>query len=108
MLQGDLYLVRGDDQDVCVAVNTPDGTPYNLSGCALIFTARDNLYFSPIVLTKVITSHIDPTNGISNFPFTTGDTASLNDTSFYYDIKLLSSSSRTITLAAGNFRVFPN
>lgn len=108
MQSANLSLVRGDDQDVGINVTQPDGSTYNLSGCLLTFTARQNTYNSIIVLQKVVTgSGSAALTGLATLSFTSGDTASFNDNPYFYDIRLLSTGLKTTTLVYGQFSLFP-
>lgn len=100
-------LVRGDDQDVGVIVNQPDGTPYNLSGATLAFTARKTSWCSEVLFQKTVTGHFGAASGYSCIPFDAVDTVNLDDNQFFYDIKLISSGNKTTTLVSGPFSIFP-
>lgn len=102
MLNANLSLVRGDDQDVGVNVTNPDGSYYNLSGCSLTFTARESDFFNaPPIIQKVVTGHYGAASGASLISFGSGDTAGLGDRRFYYDIKLFSTGQKLTTLVCG-------
>lgn len=107
MLNGTLTLVRGDDQDVGVTVTNSDGSAYNLSGCALIFTARQTNWSSPVILQKTTTGHIAAESGLSQISFASGDTIGINDLQHYYDIKLRSAVPTITTLINGPFYIVP-
>lgn len=107
MLLATLNLVRGDDQDVGVNVTQPDGTPYNLSGSTLTFTAFKTSWCSQVLFQKYVTGHYGAASGYSCIPFATGDTADLDDSEYYYDIKLVSSGNKTTTLVGGPFSIYP-
>lgn len=107
MIRADLSLVRGDDQDVGLSLAQPDGSAYNLSGCAFTFTARQDTYFSAPILTKIVTDHLDPVAGLSQLFFVPADTASLDDLTHYFDIKLTSAAGKISTLCYGDFTVKP-
>lgn len=109
MQQGNLSLVRGDDQVVGVTVLTPSGTPYNLSGCLLVFTAHQNEnYFSPSWLIETTTGHLSPVDGLSQIAFPASGTAGLDDLNHYYDIKLYSQQGTITTLIYGLFNLLPS
>jgi hypothetical protein len=107
MQNGSLSLVRGDDVDVGLQINNPDQTAYNLSGCALTFTARQNAFFSTVLLTKTVTQHLSNTGGTSQFSFVPADTLSMDDTTHYFDIKLTSASGKISTLMYGDLTIRP-
>ncbi len=108
MLNGTLTLVRGDDQDVGITLTNPDGTPYNLSGCALLFTARQTVWSSPIMFQKNTTDHLAPESGLSQISFVTADTAHINDTKHFFDLKLITAITGITTLVSGPFYVVPS
>lgn len=108
MINANLTLVRGDDQDVGVYVYNPDGGSYNLSGCSLTFTARESDFFNnPPVLQKTVTGHYGAVSGASYISFASGDTANLGDRRFSYDIKLFSTGQKLTTLVYGQFILVP-
>ena len=108
MLNGTLTLVRGDDQDVGVTITNTDGTPYILSGCGLTFTARRDLYNTPIILQNTVTGHLVPESGLSQFTFTSATTSNINEQKHYFDIKLTSTGGRITTLMDGFLYVVPS
>lgn len=110
MQQGNIALVRGDDQTIGINVFTSSGTAFNLSGYALVFATRQNQsYFSPVILTEITTGHINPAAGLSQLTFAAADTAGFDDLNHFFNIKLigLGSGSTTTTLMYGNFQVLP-
>ncbi len=107
MQNANLSLVRGDDQDVGMTVLTASGTPYNLSGCVLAFQARQTTYFSPLILEKQASMHLDATGGLSQLTFIPADTNGIDDLDHYYDIKLQSAAGKINTLVYGIFTVQP-
>jgi hypothetical protein len=108
MTEGTLSLARGDDQNVGLTINNPDGSPYNISGCAVIFTARESSYFSPILFTKSGTDHIDNSLGQTQIVFVPSDTSELDDTTRYFDIKLQNVSGKISTLIYGKLFILPS
>lgn len=108
MLNGTLTLVRGDDQDVGVTLTNPDGTPYNLSGCALLFTARQNTWSSPVMFQINTTGHIAPESGISQIPFVSSNTINVNDTKHFFDLKLINALTGITTLVSGPLFIVPS
>jgi hypothetical protein len=110
MQQGTINLVRGDDQTIGVSVFTSSGTPFNLNGYSLIFTARQaQSYISPVLLTEITTGHINPISGLTQLTFASADTKNIDDLQHFFDIKLISSGATgtTTTLMYGNFQVLP-
>lgn len=108
MLNGTLTLVRGDDQDVGLTITNPDGSAYNLSGCALLFTAKQSTWNSPILFQKTTTGHIAPESGLSQISFVSNDTANINDLPKYFDVKLINSLTGITTLVTGPLYIVPS
>lgn len=107
MQSGTLNLIRGDDQEVGLQINNPDGTPYNLSGVTWIFTARDSDYFSESVISKSGSNHPSPESGVGEIVFSGAETKTLGLTKYYFDIKLYDTGQKTTTLVAGDMLLYP-
>ncbi len=78
-----LTIWKGDIRTIQVTIAYSDGTPLNLTGYTLswrITTAPD---INDTVLTKDITEHTDPENGISSIQFTSEDWDFLNTNKYY-------------------------
>ncbi len=105
-----LTLVRGDDQNLAVTVQNPDGTPYDLTDCTLTFTARVGTYFGEIVPTYpiVTTVHADPTAGLSQIAFTPENTINMGSDPYFFDIKLTSAADLISTLDYGALLIVPH
>lgn len=108
MIQGNLTVARGDDLDVGLRVVNTDQSPYILSGCLLTFTARRDLYTSPVILQKVISNHLAPESGLSTLTFVPADTININDQKHFFDIKLTATGGKLSTLMDGWFMVLPS
>lgn len=109
MQHGNLTLVRGDDQTVAITVTNPDNSPYDLSGCAITFLARQSQnYFSDSLFAVQTTQHISNISGISQLFFSGSITSGLNDSPRFYDIKLTSSLGLVTTLVYGTFQLAPS
>lgn len=108
MQAANLNLYRGDDADVNLFVSQPDGSSYNLSGCSLTFTARQNTSESAVILTKLATgTYSGVITGLSTLSFVPSDTSGLGDQPYYYDIKLFSTGQKLTTLVYGQFSIYP-
>lgn len=115
MQNGNITLVRGDDQTIGVNVFTSSGTAFNLSGYSLVFTARQTqIYSSSPLLIETTTGHINPLSGLSQIVFPGSATAGFDDLQHFFDIKLISTgnlssgiSGTTTTLMYGNFQMYP-
>lgn len=107
MQSGILNLARGNDQEIGITVNDSAGEPYNLSGCSIIFTARDSDYFSDIIILKTGTSHIAPESGITEITLVPSDTSHLGNKKYFFDVNLLDTGSKITTLMYGDMVLFP-
>lgn len=111
MQVGNLSLVRGDDIQVAITITAPNGTPYNLSGCSLVFQALQNgNYFSPpwLTVTTGPTGHISTISGLSQLTFAAAATSGLDDLNHFYTIRLYSALGTTTTLIDGLFSLQPS
>lgn len=104
-----LTLVRGDDQDVGLSITDVDGiTPYNLSGSLLTFTARyPNTWSAGIILQKLVTGGASNVSGTATLSFTSGETAPLDQSPYFYDLKLFTTGLKTKTLSYGTLAFLP-
>lgn len=102
-----LSLIRGDDQDVGINVTNPDGSPYNLSGTVLTFSARQNTYNSTLLLQKLLSGGAANATGLTTLSFVPSDTSGLGDSLYYFDIKLLTTGLKTTTLTYGQLSLYP-
>lgn len=108
MQTGTLSLVRGDDQTVGFTITQPDGvTPYDLTGCTMLFYVRRSTYYSPLILTVTTTVFSDPTGGVGSFTFVPADTASMDDNPYFFEMKLIDTAAKTTTLMTGELSITP-
>lgn len=105
MLKKNFSLTRGDSEDYIITFSHPGGTPYNITGWTIFFSLKTNfdLDDADASLRKVITSHTDPTNGITTISLVPADTASLEPRDYDYDVKILLSDGKVKTLLKGKF-----
>jgi len=82
-------IVAGDDRTFSVTVTDSDGTSRDITGWTLRVTVKERKTDpdSDAVITKDITSHSAPTDGATEFTFTSSETSDLNG-SYYYDIQI--------------------
>lgn len=88
-----LTIIRGDTADIEVQISQ-DGTPVNITGYTVFFTAKKNLSDADnsAAIKKDITSHSDPTNGKTIVSLAPADTASLAVGKYHWDLQLKSGS----------------
>ena len=79
---------------VPITVNyTVDGIATDITGSTILFTVKSVEYDSDAtdttaVITKTVTSHTDPTAGVSTITLLPADTRSLTPGDYYYSIKI--------------------
>lgn len=95
-----------------ITVNyTVDGAPADLTGATILFTAKttefdSDLTDSSAVIAKTITTHSDPTAGISLITLDPADTQSLDpDTEYRYDIKVVTATGDVYKLNEGVLKI---
>jgi hypothetical protein len=78
---------RGDNVTLQLTFKDGNGVAINITGYTVFFTLKRNKYDTDAQasLTKTITTHTNPSQGITTLSLTNTDTASLNG-SYYYDI----------------------
>lgn len=97
-----LCIIRGDDKNYRLQFTVDGTTPLNLTGYTIIFTVKTNLSDSDdnAKIQIIVTTHTDPTNGISNILVPHTDTK-LDLGSYYYDIQLIDPLGKIRTVIRG-------
>jgi hypothetical protein len=90
-------IMQGDDYTKQISV-TEDNLPKDITGWELWVTVKKDMSDadSDAVIQKHVTSHDDPSGGITSFTFTPSDTSALSG-NYYYDIQLKTDSGETAT-----------
>jgi len=74
----DLELKRGDDRTIQLTYKDSDGNAIDITGYTVFFTVKsaidNDTTDANAIISKTITSHSDPTNGITNIALTASDT----------------------------------
>lgn len=88
----EITINRGNTFSGTVTITNSDGTPKDITGYTLFFTVKKNSNSittddSDAMISKTVTSHTNPSGGISAIYLSPTDT-SLNPGSYIYDIKL--------------------
>jgi hypothetical protein len=96
-------IYRGDDYTLSVEVKDADGNAYDLTGCTLFHTVKENESDSDddAVIKSDVTTHTDPTNGESEIDVPDTDTDDLTPGDYYYDVQLKDASGNIYTLEKG-------
>lgn len=86
----DLFIIRGDSASIHFEL-TDDGSAVDLTDCTVYFTAKsaidNDLDDSEAAIAVEVTSHTDPTNGITDIPLTSSDT-DVTPGEYFYDIQV--------------------
>lgn len=85
-----LELVSGADFIRTITITTPAGTPVNLTGKTVKFTAKTdyNLADAEAVLSQDVTVHTNPTLGITTITILWADTTGIAEGEYMRDIKI--------------------
>ena len=84
-----LSSIRGDNYTLNLTITKNDGTPYDITNWEVYFTVKANREDSDddALISKKITSHMDPTHGITAITLGHNDTKDLADI-YFYDIQV--------------------
>lgn len=89
-LRSNLNLIRGDSSSIGFEFQE-NGVASDLTGCTVFFTAKPALTNdtgdTSAVITVEVTSHTNPTAGITTIPLTSTDT-NVDPGEYYYDIQV--------------------
>ncbi|WP_438979913.1 BppU family phage baseplate upper protein [Polynucleobacter sp.] len=99
-----ITVIRRDDNTFTTTFSYSDGTPYNLTDCTVFFTVklRDIDTDAQALITKTITSHSDPTNGVTQLDLSHTDT-NFKPGTYKYDFQLKSSGGDIMSSSRGTF-----
>ncbi len=105
----DLQIYRGDDKTWEVTFKDGDGVAINITGWTVYFTVKekDSDTDANAKISKTITSHVNPTGGITDIILVPTDTSSLKG-NYYYDIRIKKGSGEKITVLVGTLEVLKN
>lgn len=100
---------RGDDTGLTLTFKDENGVAVDLTGSTLFFTVKNGDYAdeaddTDAEIAKEVTTHDDPTNGITSVSLTNSDT-DLEAGDYVYDFQLKDSSNKIMSTQAGIFRV---
>lgn len=96
----DIELIRGDSASIGFTI-TDDGTAVDLTGSTVFFTAKPTLDAdatdAAAVISVEVTSHTDPTNGITSIPLTASDT-NVTPGEYFYDVQVKKADNSIISI----------
>lgn len=103
--------IRGDTRLINITCKASDGTVLDLTGATLVFTVSSSKTpaVSDIpVLQKTVTSHTNPTAGLTRVTINPADTASVADGTYYYDVQVTDASGSVASLKQDTFTINPD
>jgi hypothetical protein len=106
MTSNDINVYRGNDINLNITVTDSNGSPVDITGYTLWFTVKsdENDSDDEATIQKTVTSHTDPTNGLTTFELTNTDTDIPHGT-YLYDMQMKDTSNKITTLTKGYFNV---
>lgn len=106
MAMENLTIIRGDDINITLAFTDTDGDPVDLTGSTLFFTVKEKLsdVDDDAVIEKDVTSHTNPTGGVTVLALTSTDT-DINAGSYYWDIQIKNEAGKIASSQKGLLKV---
>ncbi len=103
----DLSIYEGEDQVNTVTILDSAGSPVDITGYTFLFVVKNKLTDSDgnALIYKEITTHSDPTNGITEITLIPADTSDKAGNYFYYYQLLDTSTKRRVVLKNANFQI---
>ena len=106
----DLVVYRGDNKNWVLTFTDDAGVAIDINGYTIFFTVKkENVYvnstsdITDALISKDVTSHTNPTSGISSVAVVPADTENLEPTIYKYDMQLKDDSGNILTFIKGNF-----
>jgi len=104
MATNDLTVYKGDDKTYTLTFVDADSAAIDITGYTVFFTVKTNKTDTDAnaQISKTVTSHSNPTGGITTITLTNSDT-DLTPKRYHYDIQLKDTSSLITTVVVGTF-----
>lgn len=106
-MANDLDIYEGEDKVWTVTILDSSGTPIDITGYTFLFVVKNKLTDSDgnALIYKEITTHSDPTNGVTEITLTSDDTNNKSG-NYFYDYQWLDTSAdRRVVLKNANFEI---
>ena len=103
----DLSIYEGEDKTWTVSVTDSSNNAIDITGYTFLFVVKSKISDgdSDAIIKKTITSHSDPTNGLTQITIDSADTEDING-KYVYDYQWLdASTNRRVVLKKAEFRV---
>lgn len=101
-----ICIVRGDDKKFRLHFTTDGVTPVNLTGAKVYLTVKKRIEDadSDAVIQKIVTTHTDPVNGITEIKLSHTETK-IDLGRYFYDVQLTDAGNEVKTVLIGYFTV---
>lgn len=101
-----ITIIRGDDINYPISFKDADGVAIDITDYTIFFTVKQNTEDSDddALISVDITSHTDPTNGISALELTSAET-DINPGLYTYDFQLKDADDKLSSSRSGCFEV---
>jgi hypothetical protein len=107
-LKPDIDIIRGDSSSIDFTL-TDNGSPVDLTGATVFFTAKpalsNDVSDNTAVISVEVTDHSDPTNGATVIPLSATDT-DVTPGEYYYDIQVKKLDATIVSIRARKLEVF--
>ncbi len=107
-LKPDIEIIRGDTSSIDFVL-TDGGTPVDITGATVFFTAKpaltNDVSDNTAVISVEVTSHTDPTNGKTTIPLSSTDT-DVTPGEYYYDVQVKRGDLTIVSIRARKLEVF--
>jgi hypothetical protein len=100
-------LVRGDSKTFTLNFTSNGTTPIDISTWTIYYTAKRELKDGDAnaVIRKIITVHINPTQGLTEIVLNNSDTQNLDTETFWHDIQVEDGNHKINTIICGQLNV---
>ncbi len=101
-----IEVFRADDTTLTITFKDSAGTAIDITGYTVWFIVKERREDTDIeaLINKTVTSHSDPTNGITTVDLTNSDTDIVAD-NLFYGIKWKDTSDDVLTIDDGDFKI---
>jgi len=104
-MANEITMYRGDDKTITLTFTDSDGNAIDITDYTVYFTVKNSVSDSDAnaKISKDVTSHTNPTSGITQIALTPSDTSSLNPGAYEYDIQTKDGSGNINTVLTSTF-----
>lgn len=107
-MANELEIYRGDDHSFTINVTDSAGSAIDITGYTFYFTLKrdetDDLADSEALISKTITTHSDPTNGVTTISLSDSDT-NIPPAVYFYDFQMKDSSGNIYTIVRSTLTI---